>query len=339
MNSNAWLSHTTGNYVTCDACAHMCKLKESQYGICGVRKVENGSLLLIVYGAAAAVNIDPIEKKPLFHFLPGSTALSIGTVGCNFGCLFCQNYDISQFPKNAEHNIFGKKLPPDDVVKMAKNYNVRSIAYTYNEPAVFFEYAYDCAKLANENGIKNIFVTSGYETPVAIDTILPYLDAMNIDLKSNSEKFYRTICKAKLAPVLNAIQYAYNKRIWIEITTLLIPGENDSDSEIRQIAQFIAGISETIPWHLSAFFPTYKMIEPMPTPAKTLLRAYKIAKDVGLKYVYFGNINNTDHESTYCPKCGKMVIKRSGHIGSNVLNMMKGSACPFCGYSLEGVWQ
>ncbi len=339
MSNDAWLSHTTGDYVICDACAHRCRLKEDQYGICGVRKVENGSLLLTVYGLAAAVNIDPIEKKPLFHFLPGSEALSIGTVGCNFGCLFCQNYDISQFPRDSKHNVFGKSLPPADVVQIARRNNVSSIAYTYNEPAVFFEYAYDCAKPANENGIKNIFVTSGYETVEAIDTILPYLDAMNIDLKSFSNKFYQTICKAKLTPVLNTIKYAYSKKVWIEITTLLISGKNDSDSEIRQIAQFIAGIDKAIPWHLSAFFPTYKMMKPMPTPAETLLRAYKIAKDVGLKYVYVGNINNKAHESTYCPKCGKMIIERSGHVGCNVVNMMEDSGCPFCGYKPKGVWQ
>ncbi len=339
MISDAWLSKKVGSKILCRACSHLCRLQENEYGICGVRKVENGTLKLMVYANAAALNLDPIEKKPLFHFLPGSTALSIGTVGCNFACSFCQNYDISQFPKDHKGSVFGKKVSPDEVIRLAKTYGAKSIAYTYNEPAVFFEYAYDCAVTAKKNGLKNIFVTSGYETHPAIDTINPYLDALNIDLKSFSDKFYQKLCKARLAPVLNCIKYAYGKGLWIELTTLLIPEENDSDEEIRSIAQFIADIDPLIPWHLSAFFPTYKLTNRPPTPAETMLRGYRIAKEEGLKNVYVGNLNDSPHESTYCPVCSRVVIKRNGHIGNNVDNMLQNGKCPFCGSMIAGIWQ
>jgi pyruvate formate lyase activating enzyme len=340
MSSVAWLSHTLEDgRIACDACSQHCKLSEGEYGICGIRKVENGELTLLTYGLAAAVNVDPIEKKPMFHFLPNSKVFSFGTVGCNFSCKFCQNADISQYPKEHLHEIFGHPLSPERAVELALEHGCGSIAYTYNEPVVFFEYAYDTARLASEAGLKNIFVTGGYETHKALDTIAPYLDGMNIDIKSYSQSFYRDVCGASLKPVLDTIEYAHKKGIWIETTTLLIPGLNDSEDEIRAIAQFQADLDPSMPWHISAFHPMYKMTDIPRTPASTLRRAYEIGRDAGLKYVYVGNIDDESRESTYCPSCHKMVIERHGHIGQHVTNHLeKSNKCPDCETSIEGVW-
>ncbi|WP_345980507.1 AmmeMemoRadiSam system radical SAM enzyme [Sulfurimonas sp. HSL3-2] len=340
MKQSAWLSKKLDSgKVMCQACAQACKLDEGEYGICGVRRVEDGELKLLVYGLAAAVNIDPVEKKPMFHFLPKSRAFSLGTVGCNFSCKFCQNYDISQYPKEHHHEIVGQELPPERIVELALENGCESIAYTYNEPIVFFEYTYDTAKLAHEKGLKNIYVTSGYETKKSIDLLAPYINGMNIDIKSFSDEFYKDICGARLKPVLEAVKYAHEKGIWIEITTLLIEGKNDSDEEIRNIARFIAEVDKSIPWHLSAFHPMYKMLDTPRTPGSTLRRAYKIGQEEGLKYLYVGNIDDEDYESTYCPSCKKRVIDRRGHIGQYVINELdKNGICPYCGYNLEGVW-
>lgn len=340
MLETAWLSKKLNSgKVLCQACSHSCKLDEGEYGICGIRKVEEGELKLLVYGLAAAVNIDPVEKKPMFHFLPESTAFSFGTVGCNFSCTFCQNFDISQYPKEHDHKIIGQELPPERIVELALKNGCRSIAYTYNEPIVFFEYTYDTAKLAHEKGLKNIYVTSGFETHKSIDLLAPYIDGMNIDIKGFTEGFYKEICGARLKPVLECVKYAHEKGIWIEITTLLIPGKNDSDEEIRNITKFIAEVDTRIPWHISAFYPMYKMLDIPPTPDSTLLRAYDIGKEAGLKYIYVGNMDDKEHESTYCPECAQRVIDRSGRIGQYVTNTLDDNGtCPHCGYTLEGIW-
>lgn len=341
MSHLAWLSkELTGGKVLCQACSHSCVLREGEYGVCGVRKVENGELKLLVYGLTAALNVDPVEKKPMFHFLPNSKVFSFGTVGCNFSCTFCQNHDISQYPKENNHQIIGRELSPTKAVELAIENGCDSIAYTYNEPIVFFEYTYDTAKLAHEKGLKNIYVTSGYETHKALDLLEPYIDGMNIDIKSFSNEFYKEICGAKLKPVLECVRYAHSKGIWIEITTLLILGKNDSDEEIREIAKFIASVDTSIPWHLSAFHPMYKMLDVPRTPASTLRRAYKIGQEEGLKYLYVGNVDDEDFESTYCPECTKRVVDRKGHIGQFVTNDLdENGSCPHCGYSIEGIWK
>ena len=341
MSTKAWLSKKLdNNKILCQACSQVCKLNEGEYGICGVRRVEGGELRLLVYGLAAAVNIDPIEKKPLYHFLPNSSVFSVGTVGCNFACSFCQNYDISQSPKDSQHNISGKQLLPQDIVQLALDNGCKSIAYTYNEPVIFFEYTYDTAKLAQEHGLKNLYVTSGYETHKAIDLIEPYIDAMNIDIKSFSDKFYQDTCGAKLKPVLETVRYAHKKGIWIEITTLIISGKNDSDDEIRSIAKFIAELDNSIPWHLSAFHPTYKMKDRPRTPLSTLLRAYDIAKEEGLKYIYIGNVSHEDYQSTYCPNCHRRVINRDGSRREHIDNKLDANGtCPYCSTLLDGVWK
>jgi Pyruvate-formate lyase-activating enzyme len=291
MKALAWMSEKRKeNKVLCKACNQRCILGVGEYGKCGIRKNENGDLYLTAYGLAAAFNTDPIEKKPLFHFFPGTEILSVGTVGCNFSCKFCQNFEISQYPQEHNYEVFGTTLMPETIVNIAKTRKIPSIAFTYNEPVVVFEYAYDTFKLAKQNGIKTVFVSSGYETKEAIDTIKPYLDAANIDLKAFTDRFYREICGARLKPVLDAIEYTYKQGIWIEITTLIIPGENDSKEELRDIARFIASIDKNIPWHVSRFYPMYKMLDRPPTPIEKLKEAYEIGKEEGLNYVYVGNV-------------------------------------------------
>ncbi|NPA03931.1 MAG: AmmeMemoRadiSam system radical SAM enzyme [Epsilonproteobacteria bacterium] len=335
----AWLSKKLpSGKILCEACAHACKLDEGEYGICGVRKVEDGELKLLVYGKAAAINVDPIEKKPLFHFLPNTQVFSFGTVGCNFSCAFCQNFEISQYPKERNNHIWGKELPPQIAVEIAKRYQCRSIAYTYNEPIVWFEYSYDTAKLAKEAGLKNVYVTSGYETKKAFSYLKEVIDGMNIDLKAFSDRFYKELCGARLKPVLQAIEEAYKNGIWIEITTLFIPNQNDSEEEMRQIANFIASLDTAIPWHVSGFFPNYKMRNVSPTPPQTLLKAYEIGRAEGLKFVYVGNFNAPEYETTYCPTCNFPVIERRGHIGSEVENHLRDGHCPNCNTFIPGVW-
>ncbi|RMH80137.1 MAG: AmmeMemoRadiSam system radical SAM enzyme [Acidobacteria bacterium] len=335
MKSVAWLSEAKNGRVLCKACKQRCTLKEGEYGKCGVRINEGGKLYLTVYGLVSAINLDPIEKKPLFHFLPSTQSLSIGTVGCNFSCQFCQNWEISQHPQTHNYEVFGEEISPEEIVRLAKLHGAQSISYTYNEPVIFFEFAYDTMKLAKEKGLRNVFVTSGYETEEAINIALPYLDAMNIDLKSFSDEFYKRICGARLKPVLETIEYAYKKGIWIEITTLLIPGYNDSEEEIRSIARFVASLSRDIPWHISRFFPAYRMLDLKPTPVDTLRRAYEIGKEEGLNFVYVGNYLDESLESTYCPACGSKVIERRVY---KTLNHLKDSHCPNCSYSIPGVW-
>ncbi|MRI82814.1 MAG: AmmeMemoRadiSam system radical SAM enzyme [Nitratiruptor sp.] len=339
MSAIAWLSKKLpSGKILCQACAHACKLEEGEVGICGVRKVEGGQLRLLVYGKAAALNVDPIEKKPLYHFLPGTTTLSFGTVGCNLSCSFCQNFEISQFHREGAP-LFGRDLPPEMAVELARKYGSRSISYTYNEPVVWFEYSYDTAKLAREAGLRNVYVTSGYETKKATQLLSEVIDGMNIDLKAFSDQFYQKLCGARLKPVLETIEESYKRGIWIEITTLFIPGENDSPEEMAQIASFIASIDTAIPWHVSGFYPTYKMTDKPPTPPETLLRAYEIGRSEGLQFVYVGNFNSPQHETTYCPSCGFAVIERSGYLGERVVNHLQQGRCPKCGTYIPGVWE
>lgn len=355
----AWQSKTLADKkVQCLACNHYCQIGEGKAGICGVRVNRGGELQLLVYGKAASVNIDPIEKKPLYHFLPNSNILSFGTVGCNFRCSFCQNFDISQFPK--EHNSsevqnFGVDLLPEKIVEMCLEENITSIAYTYNEPAIFFEYAYDTAKLAHEKGIKNVFVSNGFESREALEKIHPYLDAINVDLKSFREDFYAKICGGRLQPVLENIKWLVKNNIWVEITTLIITDENDSEKELKQIAEFIASIDPNIPWHISRYFPAYQMDNP-PTPIATLEHAAEIGKQAGfrgldtshhsknnaplpssnpLNFVYIGNLTNSGFENTICPKCNETVIERSGYMTQNLLEKNR---CCKCQQVIPGVF-
>lgn len=278
--------------VQCLACAHYCVIQEGKTGICGVRKNDGGVLFSLVYGKPAAVHVDPIEKKPLYHFMPGTKILSFGTFGCNFRCGFCQNYDISQ----NRLQVMSYKLQemeewaPERIVKLALERRIPSIAYTYNEPTIFVEYARDTMVLARERGLKNVFVSNGYESKETLDYIGPYLDAINIDLKSFRNEFYQKNCGAKLQPVLDTIKRVHEMKIHQEITTLVIPGENDSEDELRQIAEFIASVDKNIPWHLSRFHPDYKMTGKDITSYESLAKAREIGLKAGLKYVYLGNV-------------------------------------------------
>ncbi len=273
--------------VRCLACAHKCIIGNDKTGICGVRKNINGKLFLLVYGKVVSMNVDPIEKKPLYHFLPGSKSFSIGTVGCNFRCDWCQNFDISQASKKGI--ITGKDISCEEIVEKALENNCKSISYTYNEPAIFIEFVKDVAKLAKKRGLKNILVTNGYLSKECFDYISDYIEAMNIDLKSFNNNFYKKYCGTTLKPVLETIKRAYGKGIHIEITTLIILGLNDSDKELEKIAKFIASLNNKIPWHISRFFPMYKMLDKKITPIETLEKAYKIGKKY-LKYIHMGNV-------------------------------------------------
>jgi pyruvate formate lyase activating enzyme len=325
------------NLVNCNLCSHRCsRIADSKRGICGVRENRDGELYSLVYGKVVARSVDPIEKKPLFNFLPGSQSYSIATVGCNFHCDNCQNYDISQLPK-MRGTIVGEDTSPEAIVLAAKLSNCESIAYTYSEPTIFFEYAYDIAKRAKNVGIRNVFVTNGYITPEALKEISTYLDAANIDLKSFSDEFYRQNCGARLQPVLDSIKLYKSLGIWIEITTLIIPTLNDSEEELRKIAEFIKEVGEDIPWHITQFHPTYKLIDKPRTPVAILRKARQIGLDAGLRYVYEGNVRGENGENTYCPKCGKLLIRR---IGYHIMeNKIKNSACTYCGAKIDGLHQ
>ena len=323
------------NKVSCSLCSHNCMIAPSKFGICGVRQNIDGALYTLIYAEAIASHIDPIEKKPLYHFIPGTLSYSIATIGCNFKCDFCQNWQISQNNKKNEPGFPGEHLPPGDVVKNALSAKCKSIAYTYTEPTIFFEYAYDTAKLANKKGIYNVFVTNGFMTRAAIDEISPYLDAANVDLKSFNNDFYKKFCKAHLGPVLDNIAYMKEKGIWIEVTTLLIPKENDSEEELTQIAEFIAGVGTDIPWHISRFHPQYQMTNTSPTSMKALERAYNIGKKAGLQYVYLGNV--LEGNDTACPNCGSVLIER---MLFDIKKLdIKDSKCVHCGTKISGVWK
>jgi pyruvate formate lyase activating enzyme len=319
------------NWVRCDLCAHRCRIPPGKAGICAVRVNQDGELYTLVYGKAISAHVDPMEKKPLYHFFPGSMIFSIATVGCNFHCGFCQNWDISQMSKGPRGQIAGQSFPPDQVVAAARRAGCRSIAYTYSEPTIFFEYAYDVALLAHKAGLKNVFVTNGYQTPETVALMKGVIDAANVDLKAFRDDTYRKVCGAKLQPVLDAIRLMHEAGIWVEVTTLVVPGQNDSPAELRDIAHFVASVSRDMPWHISRFHPDYKMLDLDATPRDTLLRAAEIGKEEGLRYIYVGNLPGTGYEDTHCPSCGQTVVRRYGY---SVRNELRGDKCPQCGTQL-----
>lgn len=322
--------------VTCSLCCHRCTIKPGRRGICGVRENRDGVLYTLVYGQLVAEHIDPIEKKPLFHFLPGSRSYSISTVGCNFRCLHCQNFEISQYPHLHQQAIAGRPTSPEEVVREAEQQGCASISYTYVEPTVFYEFSRDCAQLAHSRGLKNVYVSNGYMTPEVVRDIAPLLDGINIDVKSFTENFYRKVCKASLQPVLDNVHRFYDLGVWVEVTTLIIPGLNDSEEELQGIAAFIAAIDTSLPWHVSAFYPTYKMTDRPPTPPELLHKACRIGKDAGLHHVYQGNIPG-EGESTFCPHCGALVIGRHGYTLEQ--QAMAEGKCMACHRQISGVWR
>lgn len=325
-----------GGGVTCSLCSHRCRIKPGKRGICQVRENREGILYSLVYGRLVAENPDPIEKKPLFHFLPGTRSYSISTVGCNFHCLHCQNFQISQYPELHDGEVTGELRSAAEIVGAAEKTGCRSISYTYVEPTIFYEFARDCSVLAHEKGIKNVFVSNGFMTPEVTRDLAPLLDGINIDIKAFTDDFYKKVCKARLQPVLDTVSLMHELGVWVEVTTLLIPGLNDTDEELREIARFIRSVGPEVPWHVTAFRPTYRMMDREPTPAATLRRARAIGLEEGLRYVYEGNIPGTGGEDTFCPSCRAPVITRFGFSIRDV--RMKGGRCAKCGEPISGVW-
>lgn len=330
--------------VECGACAHRCRIGEGRTGICGIRQNNSGRLELLAYGRAVALNVDPIEKKPLFHFLPGSQALSFGTLGCNFRCANCQNYDISQMydakGRTGEYPQldWGMALKPAEIVKAAIRNGCASIAYTYNEPTTWVEYALDTMKLAKKKGIKNVWVSNGYMTGETISLVAPHLDAVNIDIKSSDEKFYRDNCGASLEPVLESYRMFVKKKVWLEVTTLLIPTISDDEAMLRNLAASIRReLGAETPWHVSAFSGgiSWKLQGLPDTPVEKVRRAYTIGKEAGLKNVYAGNVPEKGLEDTFCPKCRQKVINR---IGYSIDNHLKSGKCPQCRAKIAGIF-
>ncbi|MFZ5519375.1 MAG: AmmeMemoRadiSam system radical SAM enzyme [Candidatus Zhuqueibacterota bacterium] len=322
--------------IQCDLCPHRCKLKDNQFGICGVRQNRSGALYSLVYGRAIAMHVDPIEKKPLFHVSPGSQSFSIATAGCNFKCKFCQNYEISQL-RDAENLMqIGQELEPAEIVASAKQSGCASIAYTYTEPTVYFEYAWDTAKLAHRENILNIFVSNGFISEEPLYMMHDVLNALNVDLKSYRDEFYKKNVGARLTPVLDALRVMKKLKFWIEITTLIIPGENDSKDELTDIATFIrTELGPEVPWHISRFYPHYKFSHYPPTPIATLKSAYEIGKQQGLRYVYLGNAPGEKEENTYCYHCGRLLIERRG-FQITQYHVIDG-ACQYCHTPLDGL--
>lgn len=335
MKEAMFYEELEGKNVQCHLCSHNCKITPGKRGICGVRENQDGTLYSLNYGKLVSSSVDPIEKKPFFHFLPASSAYSVATVGCNFRCKNCQNWKISQAPK-PKNPIRGREVSPSEVVDRAKRRKCKSIAYTYTEPVIFMEYAYETAKLAVQEDIRNVFVTNGYVTDQALTKMAPYLHAANIDLKSLSDDFYRENCGARVEPVLNAIEMHKKLGIWTEVTTLVIPTLNDSEENLRGIAEFIKEQSPEIPWHISGFYPAYQLIDLPPTPKETLRKAREIGLEVGLRYVYQGNVPG-EGDNTYCYNCGELLIERYGY--RVIENNLKDARCPNCDVEIDGVWE
>jgi pyruvate formate lyase activating enzyme len=319
--------------ILCGLCHQNCRIRPDKRGICGVRENKSGKLLTLVYGSLVAANVDPIEKKPFYHFLPGSISYSIATVGCNFSCLHCQNADISQMPRETGQ-IPGEFVNPERVVAEACALGCQSIAYTYSEPTVFFEYAFDVATLAHEAGLKNVFVSNGYMSREAAEKIIPLLDGINIDLKGD-DQFYRKVCGARLGPVEQNIELFFKSGVHVEVTTLLIPGLNDSEAVLADLASFLAEVNMDMPWHISAFYPMYKMRDVPRTGADSIHRGITAGRNAGLKYVYAGNLAG-ESDDTICPECREVLIERSGY--RILRNSVIDGHCSKCNAPLYGVW-
>lgn len=317
--------------MVCTLCQHYCKIKEGNTGICGVNKNVGQKIECLVYGYPSVMNIDRIEKKPLYHFLPGSKIFSIGTVGCNFRCSFCQNWGISQ-----EHNVDKSRYySPEEIVKLAIRYECPSIAYTYNEPTIFYPYARDIVLEAKKHGLKSVYVSNGYESDEVIEDMEGIIDAINIDLKSFDPHYYKKSLGGNLNKVLENIKSFKKKNIWMEITTLIVPTQNDSDEELNKIASFIANeLGLDVPWHITAFHPDYKEMELPRTSIESLKKAYEIGKSYGLQYVYMGNISQIT--PTLCPSCGTTLIQRDYY--NPTISHLEGSKCSKCGTTIPGIF-
>ena len=333
--SAQWWHEDSGKLI-CDLCPRMCRLQDGQRGFCFVRSNHGGEMVLTTYGKSTGFCIDPIEKKPLNHFLPGTPVLSFGTAGCNLGCKFCQNWSIS---KSREVEILSQHAEPEAIVEMALKYGCRSLAFTYNDPVIWAEYAIDVAKIARQAGVKTVAVTAGYICPEARAEFFDHMDAANIDLKAFTDQFYRSLAFARIEPVLDTLKWLSKEgSTWFEITNLLIPGENDSEQEVLRFSDWIIRhLGADVPVHFTAFHPDFKMKDKPRTPHQTLIRARDSAKKVGLRHVYVGNVLDRDRQSTYCPDCDRLIIERDHYeMGEFAI---KNSACDYCGCSIAGVFE
>lgn len=341
MSTSIVASHHPGRWwhllpdgrMQCDLCPRCCKVQDGQRGFCFVRQREGGQMVLTTYGRSSGFCVDPIEKKPLNHFYPGTSVLSFGTAGCNLGCRFCQNWDIS---KAREFDRLADAASPEKIAQKARELGCRSVAFTYNDPVIFAEYALDVAQACHEAGVKTVAVTAGYITPEARPEFYAGMDAANVDLKGFTEDFYHRLCFAELQPVLETLEWLkHESEVWFEVTTLLIPGENDSEAELHRAADWFAEkLGPDVPWHFSAFHPDFKLMDHPHTPTTTLTRARQIAMSKGLRYVYTGNVHDSDGGSTWCPGCGKCVIERDWYeLGEY---HVRDGACAFCGTKIAG---
>jgi pyruvate formate lyase activating enzyme len=330
-----WWTMLPDGRIECRLCPRFCKLNDGQRGFCFVRRRTGDAMELTTYGRSSGFCADPIEKKPLNHFLPGSSVLSFGTAGCNLGCRFCQNWDIS---KARSWEKLAYAASPEQIASTARRLGCRSVAFTYNDPVIFAEYAIDVAQACHEFDIRSVAVTAGYITADARPEFYQDMDAANVDLKAFSEQFYHRLCFASLAPVLETLKYLRESGVWLEVTTLLIPGENDSDQEIHRAAEWFAeNLGPNVPWHFTAFHPDFKMLDKPRTPTKTLTRAREIARSKGLNYVYTGNAHDVAGGSTWCPGCGNLLIERDWYeLGEWNL---AGNQCRFCGHEIDGVFE
>ena len=321
--------------VRCNACAHRCLVRPGRLGICGARENRDGALVSLVYGEAVAATLESIEKKPFYHAWPGSSAFSISTAGCTFHCRFCQNWEIAQAHREGIQPRT-LRLAPTDIVARARATGARAIAYTYVEPTVFIEYALDTARLARAAGLGNVLVTNGYQTPEALELLAPFVDAANVDLKSFSDRFYRRVCGARLQPVLEALVLMRRLGIWVEVTTLVVPGANDDPSELAGLAEWIVTeLGPETPWHVSRFFPAYRMADVPATPIAMLADTAAIGRRAGLKHVYAGNAPELGGSDTYCGSCDRLLIRRRGY--RLVENALVDGSCPACGTRLAGI--
>ncbi|MFQ5537370.1 MAG: AmmeMemoRadiSam system radical SAM enzyme [Gemmatimonadota bacterium] len=321
--------------IQCDLCPRECRLREGQRGLCFVRANEGGRLVLTTYGRSSGFCVDPIEKKPLYHFLPGTPVFSFGTAGCNLTCAFCQNWDIS---KSREMDTLMDSAGPEEIAETARRLGCRSVAFTYNDPVIFLEYAVDVARACRERGIRTVAVTAGYISPEPAKEFFSLMDAANVDLKALDDDFYRRICTARLEPVLDTLRYLVHETdTWVEVTNLVIPGLNDAPDQIRRLAGWVSGeLMPSVPLHFSAFHPDFRMRDRPATPASTLRRARKVALEEGAEFVYLGNVLDEEGSTTWCPGCGRALIQRLGYdiIG---WNLTPEGACPDCGGALPGV--
>ena len=322
--------------VQCNLCPHYCTLIPNQIGKCGVRINHDGALKSNVLDKCISSNVDPVEKKPLYHFLPNSSAYSLATMGCNFKCDWCQNWQIAQLP-SVNGAIFGESISPEIHIQNAIKQNCKSIAYTYTEPTTFFEYALSIMQFAKQKEIENLYITNGFISPTALSDLLPYLSAANIDLKSFSDQTYRKHINGRLQPVLETIKKMHQAGLWIELTTLIIPTINDSEQELTEIANFIfQELGPDVPWHISRFMPLHLLKNLPPTPLSTLKKAKEIAKSIGLNYVYIGNVF-TEDTHTYCPNCKNILVNRTGYT-TYLSHPIKNNQCPHCQTKIAGIW-